>query len=132
MENPQVERKTKPGNKSASYATLRVKRTTRKRVMEEVAKANRKDWGKRVKADELVLLAISRITDSDITTIQEASMSHADRLERDYREHVAKHGPLSKDDYLGKRLSGEISLSKAGENNDDYSSLDGVEKNGGK
>ena len=132
MENPQVERKTKSNNKSASYATLRVKKTTRKRVMDEVSKANRKDWGKRVKADELVLLAISRITDSDIAAIQEASMSHADRLERDYREHVAKHGPLSKDDYLGKRLSREIPSPKSEGSNAEYAFPDGVEKNGGK
>lgn len=108
MENPQVERKTKSSIKSIAYATLRVKRTTRKRVMEEVTKANRKDWGKRVKVDEIILLAINRVTATDIDSLQEASLSHADRLERDYRQYLTKHDSISKDEYLGKRLDGEI------------------------
>ena len=108
MENPQVEKKTKSSSKSASYATLRVKKVTRKRVMEDLAKANRKDFGRRVRADEYILLAISRITPDDILSLQNASMSHADRFERDYREHIAKHGSITKDEYLGKRLNGEI------------------------
>lgn len=116
MENPQVERKTKSNNKSASYATLRVKKATRKRVMEDLAKANRKDFGRRVRADEYILLAISRITPADILALQNASMSHADRFERDHRDYVAKHGPISKDDYLGRRLSGEIPQSEHAQN----------------
>ena len=39
-------------------------------------------------------------------------MSHADRLEREYREYVAKNGAISKDEYLGKRLCGEIPASQ--------------------
>lgn len=109
MENVQAEKKTKSNSKSSSYGTLRVKRATRKRIADDLAKANRKDFGRRVKADEYILLAISRITSEDILNLQNESMSHADRLERDYRDYVAKNGPVSKDEYLGKRLSGEIS-----------------------
>ena len=109
MENPQVEKKTKSTSKSASYATLRVKKVTRKRVMEFLQKANRKDWGKRVKADDLILLAINRVTDNDIAKLQQESMTHADRFEAAYNEYISQNGPMPKDEYLGKRLNGEIS-----------------------
>jgi hypothetical protein len=108
MENVQAEKKQKANSKSSSYGTLRVKRLTRKRIAEDLAKANRKDFGRRVKADEYILLAVSRITPEDIINLQNASMSHADRLERDYRAYIAKNGPMSKDEYLGKRLGGEL------------------------
>ena len=108
MENTPVERKTKATTKSSSHSSLRVKKATRKRVMEILARANGKDFGRRIRAEDVIMLAIGRVTSDDITMLQDTSMSRADRLELDYKEYVSKKGAISKDDYLGKRLDGEI------------------------
>lgn len=59
--------------------------------------------------DELILLLLGRLTEQDITALQEGSLSNADRLELAHREHVKSHGTISMDAFLGKILKGEIS-----------------------
>jgi hypothetical protein len=110
METNQNDKKTK-SNKPAAHGAIRVRKETRKRVLAELAKVNKKDFGKKVHMDELIVLAVSRITPEDVLSLQEQSLSHADRLERDYRAYVAENGHISKDIYLGKRLTGAIFLS---------------------
>lgn len=107
MDTQSTEKKVVKSVKSA-HASLRVRRDTRKRVLAELARANKKDFGRRVRTDELIALAISLITPTHISKLQDASLSNADRLEADFRAYVAKNGPIAKDDYLGKRLRGDI------------------------
>jgi hypothetical protein len=108
MEHAPQEKKQKPLTKASPFCSVRVKKETRRRLLSEVAKANKKDFGRRVHADEIVAVALSLLTPDHIKNLQEGSLSTMDRLERDYRAHVAKHGPMTKDVYLGKRLSGEL------------------------
>lgn len=110
MENTNVEKKAKAAKPSA-FAAIRVRKETRKRVLAELAKANKKDFGKRVHADEYLTLALSLVTQLHIKQLQEGSLSNTDRFEMAYREYVSKNGPISKDAYLGKRLNGEILVS---------------------
>ena len=95
-----------------STAGIRVRHETKKRVLQEVAKANKKDFGKRVRVEDLVALAIGLLEPKHVAELQEKSLSHADRLEQQYRAYNLKNGPISKDAYLGMRLSGEISVSE--------------------
>jgi len=111
MENTPVERKAKVTAKSQSHSSLRVNKPTRKRVMEILSKANNKDFGRRIRAEDVIILAIGRVTPDDIAALQETSLNHTDRFERDYRQYIAKNGTISKDEYLGKRLRGELSPS---------------------
>ena len=108
MENVIQEKKQKPVSKPSPFCSVRVKKETRKRLLSEIAKANKKDFGRRIHADEIVSVALTLLTATHIKKLQEESLSSMDRLERDYRAYLAKHGPISKDIYLGKRLSGEI------------------------
>jgi len=107
METPTTEKKSK-APKPAAYAALRVRKDTRKRVLSDLARINKKAFGKRIHADEYISLAVSLVTSDHFVALQEGSLSHADRLERDYRAYVAEHGHISKDQYLGKRLGGEL------------------------
>lgn len=93
--------------KPTAHAALRVRKETRKRVLADLGRVNKKDYGKKVRADDYLSLAVSLIQPEHIQKLQEGSLSNADRLDRDYREYVSKHGFISKDEYLGKRLSGE-------------------------
>ncbi len=115
MENNQTEKKTK-SSKLSAHSSLRVRKDTRKRVLTELAKANKKDFGKNVRADEFIALAVSLVTPEHITRLQESSLSNADRLDRDYKAFVSINGPMSKDEYLGKRLSGEIPAQNSASN----------------
>lgn len=110
METNSTEKKAKSG-KSSAHASIRVRKDTRKRVLAELTRINKKDFGKNVRADEFIALAVNLVTSEHIVKLQEGSLSNSDRLERDYRTYVAQHGHISKDEYLGKRLSGELSNS---------------------
>jgi len=109
MDTSPVEKKPKPAPKNSTSAQIRVKKETRKRMLQDLARANKKDYGRPVRSDDYVALAFSKITSEDIRSLQDASLSNADRLDRDYREYVSKHGPTTKDEYLGLRLNGNLS-----------------------
>jgi hypothetical protein len=96
---------TKPKVASGTSVSLRVKRETKRRIQAELAKLNKKDFGKRVRCDELIGTALSLLTDQHLKAMQEGSMTNADRLEIQYRDYVKKHGATTKDDFLGKILA---------------------------
>lgn len=103
MENVSEVKKPKSPKKSAS--SIRVRPDTRKKLILELSKANKKDFGRRIKPDDLISLGLSLIEPEHIKGLQEKSLSNADRLDRDYRLYVQKNGPISKDEYLGLLLS---------------------------
>jgi hypothetical protein len=108
MEQMKAEKSIKPKATIASTVGLRVKRDTKRRVMQELAKMNKKDFGKRIKADELIGLALSLLEERHLKSLQDASLTNADRVELLYREHVKNFGATSKDEFLGKILSGKV------------------------
>jgi len=109
MDTNQAEKKTKPLAKASnSYATLRVKKDTRKRVVNDLKKVNDKEFGRKLRVDEYISFALNFVTENHRTELQNSTLSHQDRLNRDYKAYVAEHGMISKDEYLGKRLTGEI------------------------
>ncbi len=105
--NTTVEKKSKPKAKASATAPIRVRVETRKKILQEVAKVNKKDFGKRIRAEDVIALAMSLLTPKHIETLQDASLSNADRFEQEYRSYIAANGHISKDAYLGKRLRGE-------------------------
>ena len=96
---------------------LRLRRETKKRIQMELAKINKKDFGKKVRCDELIGTVLSLLTERHIKELQEGSMTNADRLEQKYREYVRKHGPMTKDSFLGTLLPpdsvGEVGVKTA-------------------
>lgn len=110
MEETVNEKKGKPG-KANIYSVLHVRKETRRKVLQDLAKLNRKDFGRRLRADEYVALAISKLTPEDMTKLVEGSLSNQDRLERGFKAYIAKNGPVTKDDFIGKIMSGEIRMS---------------------
>ncbi len=99
--------KTKP--KMDSYVSLRLKRDTKRRLLMELTKANKKDLGRKIKSDELLNLALSLIETKHILDLREKSLSNTDRLDRQYHDYSKQHGPISKDDFLGRLMRGELS-----------------------
>jgi hypothetical protein len=95
---------------NVATATIRLKRETKRRIQVELAKINKKDFGTKVRFDDLIGTVLSLLTNYHIKELQDRSMTNADRLEIQYRDFVKKHGATSKDDYLGKILSGDVVL----------------------
>lgn len=106
MEQSTQVKTTKSKATSASTVGLRVKRETKKRIQAELAKVNKKDFGKKVRCDELIATALALLTAEHLKALQDASMTNADRLEIQYRDYVKKNGATTKDEFLGKILAG--------------------------
>lgn len=90
--------------KQSGASSLRVKAETKKKVFAELAKINKKNFGRKVRPDQLITLLLTFLRPEHIQKLQEESLSNADRLEMKYREHVKKFGPVAKDEYLGLLL----------------------------
>lgn len=98
-------------SKKPVAASLRIKVETRKRFLVELARANKKSFGRRVRADQLLNLLLTLLRPEHVQKLQEESLSNADRLEMMYREHVKRHGATSKDEFLGKVLGSGAAFS---------------------
>jgi len=110
METSDVKKTTVP--KKVTATSLRVKPETRKRLLFELSKANKKNFGRKVRADQLLSLLMTFIRPEHIQKLQQESLSNADRLEMRFREHVKKFGPISKDDFLGQLLGEKSDISE--------------------
>ncbi len=108
MDNAQNEKKAKVAGRSTQRGLLSVSKDTRKLAKQVLAKINKKDYGRNVSMDLLISTTVNLLQPEHITALQEKSLSNKNRLERDYRSYVSQHGPISMDDYLGKRLRNEI------------------------
>ncbi len=108
METLNSKKGIKVKQNSVSTVALRVKRETKRRIQVELAKVNKKPFGRTIRADALISKGLNRLTEQDILELQDASLSNADRLECRYAEYVKSNGSLSKDAFIGKLLSGEI------------------------
>ena len=117
MEAKQDPKNVKQKHAVASTVALRVKRETRKKILIELSKANKKDFGRNLRAEDLVALAITLIRPEHIAHLQTMTLTNADRLEQQYRTYIAQHGSISKDAFLGKLLGGELTQC-AGPSND--------------
>lgn len=110
MEQAKTEKSIKAKAPNVSTVGLRVKRETKRRVMQDLAKINKKDFGKRIKADDLIALALSLVEARHVTALQQSSLSNGDRVEMLYREHVKRYGGTSKDEFLGKLLAEKLDV----------------------
>lgn len=116
MESKSESKITKSKPTSLSTVNIRVKRETKKRLLAELARVNKKSHGKNVKLDAMINKWISRTTPQDILEWQEESLTHFDRFDMDYKEYVKAHGHISKDEYLGITRSSSKYLDKSNTN----------------
>lgn len=94
--------------KEKEFASVRVKTETRDRVLAVVDRLNEKELGRKVIPDDVLAIAVTLLKSEHLEQIQSATLSNFDRLERDYRDYARSHAGISKDEYLGKLLTGEI------------------------
>jgi hypothetical protein len=75
-------------------------------------RANKKEFGRKVKDSEIISLALKQITPDHIKLLQEDTFSQKDRLAIAHEDYQKENGKLSQDQFIGKLLRGEISLKK--------------------
>ena len=107
MENSEVKKATKPAAKKSNSTAIRVSLETRKRLLVELAKINKKQYGKRIKIDALLMKLLSHISAKDVAELQEASLTGRDRMEQSYRTYCGKFGQITMDEYLALLLKSE-------------------------
>jgi hypothetical protein len=98
--------------KYASTMVIRVHKETAKTIRKELNKLNKKDFGKRVLVDDIISLAISKLTDDDRARLQNKTLSNSDRIEMLYRDQLRNGQAMSKEDFLGKLLDTSASQLK--------------------
>jgi hypothetical protein len=110
MNNLSSKTTSKKQTKKNDSSTVKITKETKRELSKLLAKVNKKDFGRRVRAEKLLLLALQQIDDSHIKKLQEGSLSNEDKLEMKYREYIRNNGNISKDAFIGKLLAGESVL----------------------
>lgn len=106
MEQNSNQNVTKSPKKVSQVTSVRLKNQTSKKLSNFLAKCNKKDFGKRIKGDDVIALALKLLSDSHIKELQNSSLSNADILEIKYQEYIKKNGKTSKDEFYGVLLNG--------------------------
>jgi len=103
METKPIVKKARSANDNRTgMLAIRVKKETAKSVQELLKKLNKKDYGRRVRADELISLAIGLVAPEHHQKLQEATLSEQDRVKREHREYCAQNGKISFEQYIGE------------------------------
>ena len=92
-------------NQSKYFVDLSHEAESLKLVNDLLAKANDKEGGKVINFKDLVIIAITKLTDKDIERLQEMSLSEMEKVERALIEFNKKNNVnLSMGEFLIKKL----------------------------
>lgn len=89
-------------------AAIRVGAATKAKIDKILAAANNKDLGRRVKTDAVISFALDLMNDSHIQTIRDASLTNMDRMELLFQQTKRRRKGLTKDEFIGMLMSGQI------------------------
>jgi len=106
------EKATSEGKITRNAIHVRITDTTRILLQELMGKANKKEFGRKIKQNEIVFAGLRLVELIHLKELQENSLSNADRMELVYRDHVKQFGDISKDKFIGKLMCGEIKTEK--------------------
>lgn len=76
-------------------------------------KANKKQFGRKVKEMEIIKTALSLVQDEHLKTLQDATLSEQDKLMLAHAEYVKAHGKITLDQFIGRLIRGEIAPLKS-------------------
>ena len=89
---------------------IQVKLETKKKMDEILERVNKKDLGRKIRNDELILMALSLTGGEQIKHLKENSLSNGDLFEQAYRRYVAKNKSATKDEFLGLVMAGKVAV----------------------
>lgn len=109
MSIPDSQIASKNLKKSGQNTVLRLNKSTAESLRRLVEKANKKEYGKRIRADQIVNTALALVRPEHLIDLQQSSMSNADRIEALFKVQVEKKKSLTKDEFYGLLLAGKLS-----------------------
>lgn len=86
---------------TAKFETARVKSDSKQKAIALLEIVNKKKIGRKVKFFDLFELAIGLVTEDNLKTLHERSLSNEDRKEVLRHKYISIYGPISKDDFTG-------------------------------
>ena len=112
METITTEKKTKTAVKGSKFAAVRVHKDTGKKFKLKLDEANKKDFGRKVRADQLMSLAVSLIKPEHLQALQEATLSYMDKRKMEHKAYSSQFGSISLDEFLSRRDAGTLEIQK--------------------
>ena len=79
---------------------IRINKATSRILKSFLIKCNRKSYGRRVRADDVLTKALSLLADTHIEEIQRSTYTSQDQLEIEFKKYCSKNGTISKDEFL--------------------------------
>lgn len=112
MTRIQKTKMTRSGTENGMTKPIRLQPATIAKLQKLLAAVNKKDFGKRVRPDAVIDLALSFVGASEIERLQQSSMSNADRFEAAYLSYAAKDKAITKDAFMGMLLAGMVNAAQ--------------------
>lgn len=81
-------------------APIRVKKTTFRSLRQLLSRLNKKVYGRKVIADDVISRALCLLQDEHFQEIKETTYSSQDRLNLQYEEYCKVNGQVSKEEFL--------------------------------
>ena len=100
--------KPKSSSSPSSYTVLRIRKPTANKLRSIINKLNRKAYGRKVTATDVLNISLTLLGDREFEMIEEQSYTSQDRLEIAYHQHCKSHGKITKDEYLALLLDSQI------------------------
>lgn len=94
--------------KANPQKSIRIGAETERKLGRLLNSANKKKFGRKIKCDQLLNLALDLVTDDNLRTLQETSLTNEDRKEQLRQSYIQEVGPISKDAFTGFMLTEEF------------------------
>lgn len=101
-------KKLKQNSSSSLYTVIRVRKPTANKLRSLVNKLNRKSYGKKITATDILNTSLAMLGDKEMKMIEEQSYTSQDRLDIAYLQHCKDHGKITKDEYLALLLDAKL------------------------
>jgi hypothetical protein len=105
MQSKLVKSQASPGKQLKS---IRISSLTQKKLEKILCAANKKKFGRKIKAEHVLALALDLVAERDILLLQENSLSNEDRTEQLRQLYISKHGPTTRDSWLGFMMTSDF------------------------
>jgi hypothetical protein len=106
MENTMQTKTTKsPAKQVNKLKSIRVQLETQRKAERLLAVANKKKFGRKVKVDQLLNIALDLVTERHLESLQEQSLTNEDRKELLRQKYIETRGNITRDDFTGFMMS---------------------------
>ena len=97
-----------PSKRKAKHVSLRVQKETQKKIEDILMCANKKEFGRKIRADHVLSLAVELLTEDHLKILQKRSMTNEDRMECLRRKYIEVRGEISRDEFYGFVMNPEF------------------------